>query len=361
MKNPANLGTGLNSTRNHRSLFCCFVHNSSHQCTIGPNLEEPLGNISCFQFCHRRVRVLRGYEAFNRIKNLQITVNVQQTLQNILLREWTMLTNKQLYDIKQLQNEVEAHDALELKLNWNMLRTRDFAGHEFLYDENGNLTAFLGLYAFSSTVEVTGMVKPSERRQGHFTKLFHRAMATAKKEAYKKILLNAPASSAAAKAFLKKQGAVYQFSEHQMKWQKKALEASTGFTLREAMDADLAVRVRLDVEVFGVPQEDAAATESRIMGDQDTDMLMIDVDHDTIGKIRIKREDGEAWIYGFAIFPEHQGQGIGRNVLRHVVKQQSEAGHSVHLEVETKNAQALNLYESVGFVVVHAQDYYRYE
>ncbi len=131
--------------------------------------------------------------------------------------------------------------------------------------------------------------------------------------------------------------------------------------MREATDADLAMRVRLDVEVFGVPQEDAMATESRIMGDQDTDMLMIDVGHDTIGKIRVKREEGQAWIYGFSIFPEHQGQGIGRNVLRHVVKQQSEAGHSVHLEVETKNAHALNLYESVGFVVVHAQDYYRYD
>ncbi len=272
-----------------------------------------------------------------------------------------MLTEKQLHDIKQLQNEVEAHDTLELKLNWDMLRTRDFAGHEFLYDENESLIAFLGLYAFGSTVEVTGMVKPSERRKGHFTKLFHQAMATAKNAAFNKILLNAPASSAAAKAFLEKQGAVYQFSEHQMTWEPKTLEASTGFILREATDADLAMRVRLDVEVFGVPQEDAMATESRIMGDQDTDMLMIDVGHDTIGKIRVKREEGQAWIYGFSIFPEHQGQGIGRNVLRHVVKQQSEAGHSVHLKVETKNAHALNLYESVGFVVVHAQDYYRYD
>lgn len=272
-----------------------------------------------------------------------------------------MITEKQLHDIKQLQHEVEAYDTLELKLNWDMLRTREVTGHEFLYDENGGLIAFLGLYAFGSTVEVTGMVKPSERRKGHFTLLFKEAMATAKKAAYKKILLNAPASSEAAKVFLEKQEAVYRFSEHQMQWEPRLLEASTGFTLREATDADLAVRVRLDVEVFGVPKEDAVVTESRIMGDHDTDMLMIDVDQDTIGKIRVKREDGQAWIYGFSIFPEHQGKGIGRNVLRHVVKQQSEAGHSVHLEVETKNANALNLYESIGFVVVHAQDYYLYE
>lgn len=32
-----------------------------------------------------------------------------------------------------------------------------------------------------------------------------------------------------------------------------------------------------------------------------------------------------------------------------------------HDGVETKNAHALRLYESVGFKVVHAQDYYVYE
>ena len=121
------------------------------------------------------------------------------------------------------------------------------------------------------------------------------------------------------------------------------------------------MRVRLDIEAFGVPEEDARAMESRIDSDEDTDMLMIIVDDNTIGKVRVKREEGEAWIYGFSILPEYQGKGIGRNVLRKVVNEQNELGHSVHLEVETKNAHALKLYESVGFKAVHAQDYYEYQ
>ena len=279
----------------------------------------------------------------------------------MFIKENHMLTTQQLQDIEKLQKEVETHDGLQLKLNWEMLRARESDQLDFLHYENEELIAFLGLYSFGSTAEVTGMVKPSGRRKGYFTQLFIDAMAVAKQIDYKKILLNAPASSNAAKEFLKKQGAIYKFSEHQMQWQPQLLEVSNGFTLRPATEEDIEMRIRLDLEAFGIPREDALATESRIDGDEDTDMLMIDVNDETIGKIRVKREDGQAWIYGFSILPEHQGKGIGRKVLRHIVKQQSEAGHSVHLEVETKNAHALSLYESVGFKVVHAQDYYVYE
>lgn len=147
-----------------------------------------------------------------------------------------------------------------------------------------------------------------------------------------------------------------------MQWKPQPLEDTTDdFILREAAREDLELRVRLDVEVFNVSLENAVATESRINGDEDTEMLMIDVGDNTIGKIRVKRENGQAWIYGFSILPEHQGKGFGRKVLRRVVKQQSERGHSVHLEVETNNANALRLYESVGFEIVHAQDYYEFE
>ncbi|MGV2806599.1 GNAT family N-acetyltransferase, partial [Clostridium perfringens] len=82
---------------------------------------------------------------------------------------------------------------------------------------------------------------------------------------------------------------------------------------------------------------------------------------ETVGKLRVSREDGQAWIYGFSILPEYQGRGIGRKALRQVVKEQSSAGFTVHLEVETRNDHALRLYESVGFKSVHVQDYYKYE
>lgn len=295
--------------------------------------------------------------------NIQFHCNRDQTTK-LLLKEKYMLTTKQLLDIETLQKECEAYDHLQLKLNWEMLRNRKTDQLDFLHYENDELVAFLGLYAFGSTVEVCGMVKPSERRKNHFSRLFQLGMTTAKQMGFKKILLNAPASSIEAKAFLAKHGATYGFSEHQMKWEEKTLEVMKGFTLRQANADDLDMRVRLSVEAFGLSNEDALAdalaSERRIDGDEDTDMFMIDVNEETVGKIRVKRENGEAWIYGFSILPTHQGKGIGRKALTKVVEEQSKSGHSVHLEVETKNAHALRLYESIGFQVVHAQDYYTY-
>jgi ribosomal protein S18 acetylase RimI-like enzyme len=203
-------------------------------------------------------------------------------------------------------------------------------------------------------------VKPSERRKGHFHRLFQQGMVTAKQNGYKKILLNAPAGSNAAKAFLNNQGADYTFSEHQMEWQERSLEEVDGIILRQAKADDFDMRVRLSVTAFGLDEENAKAIEITVNGDEDTDMLMIEVNKETVGKIRVSREDGQAWIYGFSISPEHQGKGIGRKVLRRVIKDQSSAGYSVHLEVETKNDHALGLYESVGFKAVHSQDYYIY-
>lgn len=271
-----------------------------------------------------------------------------------------MLTTQQLKDIEQLQKECETHDHLQLKLNWEMLRNRGSDQLDFFHYENDELVAFLGLYIFGSTVEICGMVKPSERRTGHFHRLFRLGMEKVKQNGYKKILLNAPAGSDTAKAFLSKLGAEYAFSEHQMEWQEKPLEETDSILLRQARLEDYEMRVRLSVTAFGVDEEDARVMESKALEDN-TEMLMIVVDERTVGKIRVSREEGQAWIYGFSILPEYQGKGIGRKVLRRVIKEQNSAGYSVHLEVETKNDHALGLYESVGFKAVHAQDYYRYQ
>ncbi|MFD0670058.1 GNAT family N-acetyltransferase [Cohnella sp. GCM10027633] len=269
-----------------------------------------------------------------------------------------MLTIKQLADIERLQQECETYDNVQLKLNWDMLEARDSDRLDFFQYENDELVAFLGLYPFGSTVEGCGMVKPSERRRGHFQRLFKLAMERIEQSGYKTVLLNAPAGSVSGKAFMSKQRASYAFSEYQMEWQPAPIEPFEAVHLRLTTDDDYEMRVRLSVTAFGLDEEDARAMEG-IAFAAGTDTFMIVVEGNAVGKIRVSRTDGQAWIYGFSILPEHQGQGIGRRTLRQVVMEQASAGYSVHLEVETKNDQALGLYESVGFKVVHAQDYYR--
>lgn len=264
------------------------------------------------------------------------------------------MTIQQLHDVKKLQKECEIQGNFQLKLNWDMLENRDSTKLDFFQYEKGNLVAFLALYPFGSTVEICGMVKPNERQKGLFSSLFKKGLEIAKQNGYKEILLNAPTESHSAKKFLNKQGAIYEFTEYQMEWQDSFLEPVEGLTLRNATVNDLEISIRLSVEAFGMSKEDALSMET-------SDMLMIEVNEKTVGKIRIKRKDKQTWISFFSILPEYQGKGIGRKVLQKVIKEQTSEGFSVHLEVETKNDHALGLYKTLGFKVVHSQDYYLYQ
>lgn len=272
-----------------------------------------------------------------------------------------MLTTKQLNDIEALQKECEIHDNIQLKLNWDMLKNRSDNNYDFLLYDNDELIAFLGLYPFGTTVEICGMVKPRERRKQHFSKLFKQAMAIAKLQGFHKTLLNAPASSEEAKDFLKANKAVYSFSEHQMMWEQKDLEEVTGFSLRIAEQKDLPLRIQLNVESFGLDEKSSLEIENRVDTEKDNSVYIIDVQEESLGKIRVKVEEQEAWIYGFCILPHFRGKGIGRKVLQYVVNKYSTQGNTVHLEVEAENTHALKLYESIGFQIVHAQDYYMYK
>lgn len=272
-----------------------------------------------------------------------------------------MLTDEQLNKIETLQNECEQVDAIRLKLNWDMLRQRDDQSMDFFHEEHGELVAYLALYGFGSTVEVCGMVKPCERRKHHFSALWLRAMRSIQDKGFQKILLNAPATSISAKEWLANQPCAYTFSEFQMRWEEQLLEESKDIFLRESQPEDSNFEVQLDVLAFNMTEADGKLHNERVKKNPDEHHFIIEVDRKKIGKIRVNRKDGEAFIYGFAVLPEFQGKGYGGKALRNIVKKEHEAGCSVQLEVETKNEHALRLYQQIGFKTLQGQDYYLWD
>lgn len=269
-----------------------------------------------------------------------------------------MLSNEQLLAIELLQKECEQVDNIQLKLNWDMLRQRDDLSMDFFYEENGQLIAYLALYGFGSTVEVCGMVKPIARRHHHFSTLWEKAQQVIQGKEFTKVLLNAPASSTSAKEWLSTQPCGYDFSEFQMKWKQQPIEASNDILLRKSLSDDTNFEVQLNVLAFNMSKEDARLHQEVIKNNSDDHSFIIEAEGQNIGKIRVNRIDGEAYIYGFAISPEFQGKGYGGKVLRNMVKNEHESGFSIGLDVEAKNVHALRLYEKIGFMTVQAQDYY---
>ena len=64
-------------------------------------------------------------------------------------------------------------------------------------------------------------------------------------------------------------------------------------------------------------------------------------------------------IYGFAIEPAFQGQGIGREVLRRVcLEALGDGTRRVTLDVALDNEHALGLYTSVGFRREATEEYW---
>lgn len=273
-----------------------------------------------------------------------------------------MLTKTQILEIKALQDICEKAGGFQLKLNFDMLENRtENRKEDFFHYENGRLVGFLASYGFGNKVELCGMVHPDYRRRGIFSRLLELGLSESKKQEIKTILLNAPTGSISAKEFLKTIPCIYSVSEYQMKWQQTELTEDPKVTIRPSVsNDDWNAEIQLEVSCFGFSEKEAEEFNQRIRENHSDQNVIIEAEGKTAGKMRITETEGEAWIYGFAVFPALQGKGIGRKALSKVVKTEHQKGFSIFLEVEAKNAHALRLYESCGFRSYHSQDYYQY-
>ncbi|WP_375346366.1 GNAT family N-acetyltransferase [Priestia megaterium] len=274
-----------------------------------------------------------------------------------------MLEQHVLEDIKKLQSICEQEEHIELKLNFDMLRSRkQNEVNDFFHYEDNQLVGFIGLYGFGNTVEICGMVAPSYRRKRIFSKLFSQALHICKKHGYTEILLNAPGDSVSGREFLKQIPCSFTFSEYQMKWTKKELEDDNPFvTLRPSQsDTDMKMEMQVDVECFGMSLTEAAAYYEQTKTKEQQNHFIVEYNSQAVGKLRLSYNKSEAWIYGFGILPSYQKLGIGKAALKQVVLKQLRLGYDIFLEVEAKNKRALQLYETCGFNSYHVQDYYVY-
>ncbi|MFP4977919.1 GNAT family N-acetyltransferase [Paenibacillus sp. CN-4] len=272
------------------------------------------------------------------------------------MKDWT--------EIEELQRYCEQYEGITLKLNWDMLRSEDawWATHQ----EDGLTAGFIGVYGFGPQAEVCGMVRPGYRRRGIFTSLWTQALVRIREAGHREVLLNTPANSASGQALLQRMNCEFQHSEYQMKWNGQQLPGADADTipsgrvnLRPALPEEAGVMVRMDAEGFGMEPEEASEMYDRLIRKQD-EYIMIELNGDPVGKLRLWTDEGDTWIYGFTVMPEGRGKGIGRSALLQTIDRERRLGNGVCLEVALDNPQALKLYQSCGFETTGQQDYFRY-
>jgi ribosomal protein S18 acetylase RimI-like enzyme len=272
-----------------------------------------------------------------------------------------MLNTKQLNDIRSLQDICERDNGIKLKLNWDMLEQRTSLKDDYFYYADDNLIGYLALYGFGDSYELCGMVHPDSRGKGIFYGLFSKALASLKDRNAHSLLINVPGTSDSGKTFASSIKAVYDFTEYEMKWESHSqLPLSENVMTRNMQDDDIPYCIKLDIECFGQSRSDAESMLKECIKEKDQRSLMIEVDGNTVGKIRVQRMQNQSFIYGFAVDPLFQGKGIGRKALSHTVREESKWTQDIFLDVAATNSKALKLYEKSGFKTIYSQDYYQF-
>jgi mycothiol synthase len=229
-------------------------------------------------------------------------------------------------------------------------------------DADGAVAGFV-----APEVKIT-WVRPERRRQGIGRQLVDAAVDVERERGRSDVLMGLDPLDGGGRAFLEATG----FAYHSTLWDLALRRTETvaapawpaGLTARplewdrdkrawqalfNAAFADHATPMAIPDEVLEAPPDPAIADEDTLLVEDERGMLVgfCSTQPERVnGRIG---SHGEIWTVG--VLPEHQGHGLGRQLLRWgVLRLRSVGVRDVVLSVNGRNARALGLYESEGFV-----------
>jgi len=128
--------------------------------------------------------------------------------------------------------------------------------------------------------------------------------------------------------------------------------------LRPAGAEDVPIMATIVASAFAEPVGEEEQALVRLMKDSTRITYLATQDGRPVGVIQSAVSEGRAFIVHFAVRPDMQGRGIGRQMLMAIVRGlQNSGGKWITIEVETENQNALSLYQRCGFVTVNATNY----
>jgi ribosomal protein S18 acetylase RimI-like enzyme len=289
--------------------------------------------------------------------------------QHTLVKKRT-LTTKELVDIQQLAEICNRHDGLHMRLDWNLLTTRSGAEvSDFLYYQNDELVGYLMTYGFGNDErELIGMVHPTQRRQGIARTLLQAAQEEYTGHGVHELLLICEQCSTSGKAFVEAVGAHHSFSEHEMiltHFQPRN-QFDDRLAFRQADSGDIAALASIMAATEGTLVEaEEPVIQQRIQDPVNRYYIAIFGDnavgcHEPVGMLRLNEMDDEIGIYSFAVIPDYQGRGYGRQMLEEAIYavRASQNQKTIMLDVDVTNERAFQLYHSCGFDIKTTYDYY---
>jgi ribosomal protein S18 acetylase RimI-like enzyme len=277
------------------------------------------------------------------------------------------LSTEQVNQIRAFASICKATDgySMEARLDLGTLETRpEGSVSDVLWHESGRLVGFAGMnsYGDPSEVEASILVHPEFRRRGMGRAIARAVMRESQKRGVRRLLFVVPQESREGAAFAATMGTRHSHSEYTMDLDVKRIPMFEGIhdpvELRPAGAEDVPVMAAIVASAFSDPVQEEEQALVRLMKDSTRTTYLAAQDGRAVGVIQSAVSDGRAFIVHFAVRPDMQGRGIGRQMLLAIIRGLQNSGSRwITIEVETDNRNALSLYERCGFVTVGATDY----
>ena len=265
----------------------------------------------------------------------------------------TALTEAEGAQVRDLIAACNAAERLDLKVDIEGLRAADGDAHNVFLAHVGETLAGFCTLDGGREIELCGGVYPDFRRLGIGRALLAAARAECRRRGAAKLLMICEDGSRSGQGFVATLDARREFAEHRMELDVSAagVPAVTGsLTLRPATSGDQPAIAHITARAFA---RDEAGERQHLAADMENpaERFFIALRGGIpVGTFKIFSAPPRALIYGFAVLPEYQGQGFGREILNRAIRLLSQEGWTrIGLEVDTENTRAYNLYASTGF------------
>jgi ribosomal protein S18 acetylase RimI-like enzyme len=277
------------------------------------------------------------------------------------------LSPAQLEQVRRLATLCEEQDGVSMaaRLDFGTLTSGPVdASSCILQYQHDILVGFAGMYSWGDVteVELVILVHPDFRRQGVGHGLLRAVILQCRERGVRRLLLVVPRELPGSAAFAQQAGARHVRAEYTLDLDPSRMPSvppsGHAVELRMAGTDDVPVMAAIAGVAFGIPFDEEEQSLARLMRDEGRTTWLAALDGLPVGVIQSAEDDGRTFIVHFAVRPEMQGRGIGRQMLLAIVRGLLDTGRQrISIEVETDNEHALGLYQSCGFVTANVTDY----
>jgi ribosomal protein S18 acetylase RimI-like enzyme len=276
------------------------------------------------------------------------------------------LSVPQFVDVERLEAAARRHEALQSRLFLsNRLNIETELPCFFLGYKRGRLVSVLcAFFPTAEEVEFSGYTHPDHRQKGYFTALVRHALTRYKPLNFTRALFPIESTSSSGAQYVAHRYPVIDHSEYVMSLQRTEWTAPVpekGILERvNHYTGTAAAQVMATVFGGGI---DRARERVVMMLDQSGRAVYLYRLHTlAVGVLNTQSEGrGMVKIYGVGILPQYRRHGHGKAMMALALSNLFTEAHTVTLEVDSTNADAIALYTGLGFIPTMQIDFHLFQ